>query len=58
MEITKKELKNIYHENSNKEACKKLGISEPTLLRLLKQHDIPLKQKGNRTKRSKLNVVG
>ena len=46
MEITKKELKDWYNSMSNQELCKKLGISEPTLIKMIKNAGIPMKGKG------------
>ena len=48
MELTKTELKKMYRENTNKELCIKLGITETTLLRHLKKAGIELKGKGNK----------
>lgn len=46
MEITKEELKKIYYENKNSHVCKILGVTQPTLLRKLKESEIKLKGKG------------
>jgi hypothetical protein len=45
--INKEELKKIYRSNTNKEVCKMLDISLPTLLRYLKEFGIKRKGKGN-----------
>ena len=37
MNITKAELEEKYKSMQNKDLCKEMGISEPTLLRLLKK---------------------
>lgn len=46
MVITKKELKELYDNNSNSIVCEKLGITTPTLMRYLKASKISLKGKG------------
>lgn len=56
MEITKSELEILYLNNKNKEVCEKLGISEVTLIKLLKENGISKKGKGNYHK--KIKVVG
>ena len=45
MEITKSQLEKIYNDNTNKEACRILGITVPTLIRLLRVEKIPRKLK-------------
>lgn len=57
MEITKEELQKIYLEKTNKEICKKLGITMPTLVSMLKKSNIELKGAGNRIKRPKIKVI-
>lgn len=57
MSIGSAELKRLYEEMSNKELCKKLGVSNPTLIGMLKRGGIELKGKGNRTEKAKIKVV-
>lgn len=57
MKITKEELQKLYHENENKFVCKKLDITNATLISYLRKFDIKLKGKGNRSKKSKVNVL-
>ena len=56
MDITKEELKELYENNSNKFVCEKLGITNPTLINLLEKAGIPLKGKGNKEPKSKINL--
>lgn len=56
--INKKELGKLYKKNPNKYICDKLGISHPTLIVMLRQSNIPLKGKGNRNKRNKIDIIG
>lgn len=44
--ITKKELEKIYMENTNDEACKILGVSKVTLLKMIDDAGIRKKGKG------------
>ena len=46
--ITKAKLKRLYETMNNKDICKMLDITEPTLLSYLKKLNIKLKGKGNR----------
>ena len=46
-QITKKELQEKYKNMKNTELAKELGISEPTLRKLLKQAGIKMKGSGN-----------
>ncbi|MDA3957334.1 hypothetical protein [Oceanispirochaeta sp.] len=46
MEITRKELQDLYQQNTTKYACDYLGVSIHTLLSYLKDAEIPLKGKG------------
>jgi hypothetical protein len=57
MKITKQQLEKIYLENSNKKTSEILKITNPTLIRYLKQFNIKLKGSGNRNKKGKL-IVG
>lgn len=45
--ITKKELQEKYNKMKNADLAKELGISEPTLRKLLKQAGIKMKGSGN-----------
>lgn len=49
--ITKEKLENMYKTLSNEEVCKRLGISVPTLIRLLKDNDIELKGASGRIRK-------
>lgn len=57
--ITKQELHDIYHSNSNKKACEILGVTNSTLTKYLRQAGIPLKGSGNGKSdhRTKLNIL-
>ena len=46
MEITKAELEAKYLNSTNEELAKELQVSEPTLLKLLRENNIALKGKG------------
>lgn len=46
MEITKKELQDLYEQNTTKYACEYLGVSIKTLLSYLDAAEIPRKGKG------------
>jgi hypothetical protein len=48
IKLTKKQLKEKYYSQSIKELTKELGITTPTLMRLLKKHNI--EKKGQQTK--------
>jgi len=55
MEITKKELQEIYYNNTNEKAAKKLKVSVPTLIKYLKQAGIPFK--GNGKRQNKIKII-
>lgn len=55
--MTRVDLMELYISMKNKDLCKQLGITNPTLVSLLKRNDIPLKGKGNRTDRHKINLL-
>ncbi len=55
--MTAQELERIYRENDIEAACKKLGISSPSLYAYLKEMGIPLKGRGGK-KRKKLWIIG
>ena len=44
-------LEKIYYELPNTEVCKRLGISQPTLVRYLVANSIPLKGASGRVKK-------
>ena len=46
MEITKAELEAKYLNSTNEKLVKELQVSEPTLLKLLRENNIALKGKG------------
>jgi LmbE family N-acetylglucosaminyl deacetylase len=48
--ISKKELEDLYRNNTNDDACKILGVSKVTFLSYLKKAGIQLKGKGNNRK--------
>lgn len=48
--ISKKELEELYRNNTNEDACKILGVSKVTFLSYLKTAGIKLKGKGNSRK--------
>jgi len=50
MELTVKELERKYNSMTNQELCLDLGISMPTLSRLLKESGIKRKGSGRTTK--------
>ena len=50
IKISVEELKKLYNLNSNDFVCKKLGISKPTLIKILKENNIGLKGKGPKNK--------
>lgn len=56
MRISRKRLQELYQSMKSHEVCTKLKITMPTLLRMLKMSEIPLKGKGNRWPRSKIEV--
>lgn len=46
--LSKKDLAKKYRSMSNRELCKELDITNPTLVKYLKLNGIPLKGKGKR----------
>lgn len=48
--ISKKELEELYRNNTNEDACKILGVSKVTFISYLKKAGIQLKGKGNNRK--------
>ncbi len=57
MKLAKQDLQDMYYSMSNKGLCKKLGITNATLISLLKRNGIILKGPGNRTDRFKISVT-
>lgn len=53
MKLSTEDLKQMYSEMTNAELCEKLGITNVTLISLLKRANIKLKGKGNKTGRPK-----
>jgi excisionase family DNA binding protein len=49
-EITKEELKFLYDTKRPKEVAELLEITKPTLLKLLRDHGIPIKHQGAQRK--------
>jgi phage antirepressor YoqD-like protein len=56
-QITVEELRKLYTTMQNKDLCKKLKISNQTLVKYLRMHDIPLKGKGNYGTRTKIKII-
>jgi len=56
-EITLKELTEKYYSMKNRELCDLLGICPPTLMRMLRENNIPLKGSGNKRYRRKIIVL-
>lgn len=56
MKITKLELEQLYLNNSNKEVCKILGVTNATLIRYVIDANIKQKGKGNKNKKSKITI--
>ena len=57
MHITKEELRKMYNSMTNAELCSDLGITVPTLLKYLSEAGIPLKGKGNKMCKKKVNII-
>lgn len=57
MKITKKELEKLYNTMHNKALCAKLGITEPTLIKLIKKAGIKNKGSGSHKRHSKVEVL-
>lgn len=49
-QISKEELAAIYNDNTNVEACRLLGVSQPLLGRMIKKAGIQAKGSGNNRK--------
>lgn len=54
--ITKDKLETMYYSMPNKEVCKKLGISNGTLQKILKENGIKLKEPSERVS-AKIKVI-
>jgi len=57
MEISKKDLELKYNSMSNDDLCKELGISYPTLMKLIDEAGIRRKGSGNKYYNDKIKVV-
>lgn len=57
-EITKEELKELYHSNGTYELAKQMEISVQTLTKLLREADIPLKSSESGQGKRKFKIVG
>ncbi len=57
MIINKSDLQNLYDNNDNNDLCKKLDVSMPTLMKILKENNIKLKGSGNPYYKNKIQVV-
>ena len=57
MEISKKYLELKYNSMSNDDLCKELGISYPTLMKLIDEAGIQRKGSGNKYYNDKIKVV-
>ncbi len=57
MQITREELREKYSSMKNDDLCDELGITRPTLVKYLNDVGIPLKGKGNRMPKKKINVI-
>lgn len=55
--IKKTRLEHMYRTLKSKDVCKKLNISMPTLMNMLRASDIKLKGIGNRWPKAKYKVV-
>jgi hypothetical protein len=51
IKITPEKLEKLYNKHKKFKLCEMLGITDPTLTRYLKKYNIPLKGKGNRTRK-------
>uniref|UniRef100_A0A6H1ZM57 Uncharacterized protein n=1 Tax=viral metagenome TaxID=1070528 RepID=A0A6H1ZM57_9ZZZZ len=57
MQISKTVLEAKYYNMKNSDLCKELDITNPTLVSYLIKYNIPLKGKGNRGQRPKVEIV-
>lgn len=56
-DLTKEKLKNTYEKNTLDKAAKILNMSIPTLLKYVKQANIPLKSEANGKKPNKFRII-
>jgi len=56
LRIKNEELKQLYFAKKNKEICKILGVTMPTLMSYLKKAKIELKGSGNRESKAKVVI--
>ena len=54
--MTREEFGEMYYNFRNKDVCHKLGMSVPTLHKLLRKYNIPLKGRGNRSVISRIKI--
>lgn len=57
MKLTKKKLKELYENNTNKDLCKMLNITNPTLVKYIKDAGIERKGMGNRSLKGKTKIT-
>ena len=57
MDITKDNFQYLYDNNKNEDVAKMLGVSIPTLLKLLRENGIKMKGSGNAHYRNKVKVA-
>lgn len=55
--MSKQELEYIYRNNSNDRAAEVLGVSIPTMLKLLKENGVEFKGQGGHNHDPKIRVV-
>lgn len=55
--MKKEELQSLYLEKKNKDVCKLLGVTMPTLLLALRRARIELKGSGNKNPKSIIQIV-
>lgn len=55
--VTKSELEEIYRNNDNWKAAEMLGISVPTMMKLLRENKIKEKGQGGHNHEKKIRVV-
>ena len=55
--FTRTELESLYRDNSNEVAAKEMGVSIPTMLKILKDNNIEAKGQGGHNHDVKVKVV-
>ncbi len=55
--ITKDKLTEMYNTMTNRELCEKLNMTNPTLIKLLKGANIPLKGKDRKVSSNNIIIV-